>query len=75
MEGFSDEEEPKRDPKIQAEIDDLVCDIQDAFFEGRYKTTIQKCKALLEKYDDEEDTYDMLLASHLGEQFCQWRKK
>jgi hypothetical protein len=66
MEGSLDDEEPKRDPKIQAVIDDQVCDIQDAFFEGRYQTAIKLCKALLEQYDDEEDTYDMLLASHLG---------
>lgn len=50
----------------EIDVDDLVCDVQDAYFEGRYNDVIRLGHELLEKFPEEEDTYDLLLASHLA---------
>jgi hypothetical protein len=43
-----------------------VVEVQDAFFEGRYKTATELAARVLAQHPKEEDTYDMLLASHLA---------
>ena len=46
------------------ELDELVTEVQDAFFEARYGTAIKLAETLLERFEEEEDTWDMLLASY-----------
>ncbi len=47
-------------------LDDMVCDAQDAFFEGRYNDVIALAAQIHARDEAEEDTYDILLASHLA---------
>ncbi len=58
----ADEEEPEKDEAL----DDLVTEVQDAFFEGRYRAAITMARGVLASHPREEDTYDMLLASLLA---------
>ncbi len=62
IEPEEDEGMPVRDDAL----DDLVVEVQDAFFEGRYKRAIELAARVLLQHPKEEDTYDMLLASHLA---------
>jgi hypothetical protein len=46
--------------------DDLVVELQDMYFEGRYRASIEMATQIVGKYPKEEDAYDILLASHLA---------
>ena len=61
-----EEEQPRLGAAEQSALDEAVTEVQDAFFEGRYRRAIDLAHAVLERYEGEEDTYDMLLASFLA---------
>lgn len=48
------------------ERDDLVVELQDLYFEGRYRAAIELAGRIVARYTKEEDAFDILLASHLA---------
>lgn len=46
--------------------DDMIVELQDMYFEGRYRSSIELAEKILQTYTKEEDAYDILLASHLA---------
>jgi len=47
-------------------LDDLVCDLQDAYFEARYDECIELCNRVIGVKKKEEGAHEMLLACHLN---------
>jgi hypothetical protein len=47
-------------------VAEMVCEVQDAYFEGRYRDVIEIAARIHERDAKEEDTYDILLASYLA---------
>ncbi|ELP86337.1 hypothetical protein EIN_296470 [Entamoeba invadens IP1] len=46
-----------------ADVEDIICDAQDAFFEGKYEEAISLCLKALEEGND-DDVYELLVLSH-----------
>jgi hypothetical protein len=47
-------------------LDDIVTELQDCYFEGRYRAAILLAEKIVVAHPKEEDAYDILLASHLA---------
>lgn len=48
---------------VDEALDALVCDVQDAYFEGRYRAVVELAAVIHAQAPAEEDTYDVLLAA------------
>ncbi len=62
VEELNEVEEPEKDDTR----DDLVVELQDLYFEGRYTAAIDLAEKIVGLYAKEEDAFDLLLASHLA---------